>query len=106
MAANRLSHGPKPTEQEYQSFAERFVDMVLDPRQPWLINYLLVGGFEMIPTEEEIKSGEFAYRVLTLIRQDWMVEQWLGNALFQRDRRKLVPWIKKRTIKSKLTKDE
>jgi len=38
--------------------------MILDPKRPWLIQYLLVKGFETVPTWEELESDEFALTIL------------------------------------------
>jgi hypothetical protein len=71
---------------EYQRFAEQFVDGILDSRQPWLVEYVLAGGFSRIPTEDEIESGDLALSILGRLGGDWLAEEWKANALFARDR--------------------
>jgi len=94
------------SEAEYQRFAEQFIDGVLDPRQPWLVEYVLAGGFSRIPTYEEIESGDLALSILGRLGGDWLAEKWKADALFARDRPPLVAWIKKVTSDQKRTKDE
>lgn len=96
----------KISEAEYQRFAEQFVDGILDSRQPWLVQYLLAGGFSKIPTEDEINSGDLALGILSLLERDWLVEQWKADAFRTRDRPPLVAWIKETISKQKRTKDE
>lgn len=92
---------------EYQRFAEQFTDCILDPRQPWLVQYVLTGGLANIPTDEELSSSAFAQKVLRALEQDtWLWEAELYEAFTKRDRSPVVTWILERTIESELTKDE
>jgi hypothetical protein len=47
----------RASDSQYRRFAERFVDLVIDPKRPWLLRYILMGGLDRIPTEDEIDSG-------------------------------------------------
>jgi hypothetical protein len=96
----------RPSAEEYQRFAEQFVDGILDSRQPWLVEYVLAGGFSRIPTYGEIESGDLALSILHRLGGDWFAEEWKANALFARDRPPLVAWIKKITSEQKRTRDE
>ena len=48
-----VKHRPKlqekASEGEYQHFSEQFTERILDPRQPWIIQYFLAGGFDEVP---------------------------------------------------------
>jgi hypothetical protein len=103
---HRLNRQSNPSAEEYQRFAEQFIDGILDSRQPWLIEYVLAGGFSRIPTEEEIESGNLALSILHRLGGDRFVEQWKYDALLNRDHPPLVVWIKKVTSEQKRTKDE
>ena len=104
-------HRPKPeskvNEAEYQHFAEQFVDMILDSSQPWLFQHFVDGGFQQIPTWEDLNSGEFALDLLIVKREGGALwEPEFANALINEDRHKLIPWFKKDATKRKLTGDE
>jgi len=103
-----LSNLPsKISDAEYQRFAEQFVDCILDPRQPWLVQYVLTGGFSTIPTDEELSSGKFAFKMLTLLERDselW--EAWLYEAFTSGDRAAVLAWVHERSIECKLTRDQ
>jgi len=97
---------PRPSDEEYQRFSEQFVEVILDSRQQWLFRYLKRGGLGQIPTEEEIKSGDFAFRVLEFLERDWLMEERLYDAFDQHDKKILIPWIKRSIMNQKATKDE
>src|ERR1035438_7716920 len=85
---------------EYQRFAEEFVDLIVDPKRPWLIRYIVTGGLDRIPTDEEMDSGDFALRVLNymrLLEQEGteIIEASLYKALNDGDRAFLVPYTRK-----------
>jgi hypothetical protein len=91
---------------ECQHFAEQFADMILDPKRPWLIQYLLVKGFETVPTWEELESDEFALTLLNKLQDEsWLWEAWFYEALQVRDREKLVPYFRKLAVDGGLKKD-
>jgi hypothetical protein len=104
--ARTVSKPPKKvTEAEYQRFAEHFVDGILDPKQPWLIWYVINDGFAKVPTWEEISSGKFALKMLTLSqREPGLVESWLYDALAKGDRDPLIPWVMEHS--RQLTREE
>jgi hypothetical protein len=80
--------------------------MILDPSRPWLIQYLLVRGFDTVPTWEELDSDEFALTVLIKLRRDsWLWEEWFCEALQARDRMKLIPHFKRLAIDGRLNRD-
>jgi len=81
--------------------------MILDGRKPWVFQHFVAGGFQNIPTREELTSGQFALDVLYVRREGgaWW-EPWLADALIQEDRQKLIPYFKKDAQRRKLTKDE
>ena len=91
---------------EYQHFAEQFIDAVLDPNRPWLIEYLLKREFPPVPSEENITSGQFAIKVYEAIYFEKLGPWWLYEAIQQRDREKLVRWAKREAKDRKLTEDE
>ncbi|MGA2337434.1 MAG: hypothetical protein ABSG08_18845 [Terriglobales bacterium] len=93
---------------EYQRFAEQFADRILDPRQRWLIDFVMNNGFADIPTEEEITSGRFALRVLKSFRQEpWgLMEASVAEAVTKPDRNALAAWILKHTVRCRLTTDQ
>jgi hypothetical protein len=96
----------RTTDAEYQRFAEQFADMILDPKRPWLIRYLLVRGFEIVPTWEELESDEFALSILNKLQEEsWLWEAWFYDALRAGDRGKLVPYFKTLAIDGGLTKE-
>jgi len=94
------------TDEEYQRFAEQFIDAVLDPVRPWLVEYVLMREFPPVPNEEHIASGSFAVKVYEAIYFEKMGPWWLYEALDKRDRETLVAWAKREAIKRRLTKDE
>jgi hypothetical protein len=92
---------------EFQRFAEQFADCILDPRQQWLIGFVMTDGFAYIPTEEEITSGKFALRVLKSFEQEpGLIEVSVYDALTKPDRGALAAWILKRSIACKLSRDQ
>lgn len=82
---------------EYQQFAERFVDLLVDPKQGWFVYYLMTGGLDHVPTEEEIESGKFALNVLNRIArgETQLIEVPLYEALDSGDREFLLPYTKR-----------
>jgi hypothetical protein len=94
------------SEAEYQLFAEQFVDMILDSRKPWVLRYLIDGGFQTVPTWEDLDSGKFALDVLHAQREGGRLwEPWLIDALVNADRPLLVPYFKKNAQRKRLPKD-
>jgi hypothetical protein len=85
------------SEAEYQRFAEQFVDLLVDPKCTWFVRYIVMGGLDHIPTDEEIDSGDFALRVLNRLErgETEMIEVSLYDALNTGDREVLVPYTKK-----------
>jgi len=94
------------TQAEYQQFAEQFIDAVLDPVRPWLVEYLLKREFPPVPSEDDIASGRLAIKIHEAISLDTLSPWWLYEAIQQRDRETLVPWAKHEAMDRKLTKDE
>lgn len=92
--------GTTLSEAQYQRFAEQFVDLVVDPKRPWLVRYIVTGGLNHIPTDEEIDSGDFALRVLNCLDRlkregTEIIEAELYEALDAGDREFLVPYTRK-----------
>jgi hypothetical protein len=97
----------RTTDDQYQRFAEQFVDMIFDSRKPWVFQHLVSGGFQNIPTWEDLNSGEFALQVIDVRRhRNTFWEPWVADALINEDRQKLVPYFKKDARDRRLTKDE
>jgi hypothetical protein len=94
------------TEVLYQQFAEQFIDAVLDPGRPWLVEYVLTFGFPPIPTQQDIESGRLAIKMHEAVTSGWFVEAWFGELVLERNKEKLVPWAKQQAKERKLTKDE
>jgi hypothetical protein len=93
----RLKSQPKKlSAPEYQRFAEQFVDLLVDPKQDWFVHYIVTGGLDHVPTEEEIESGKFALRVLNRLKrgETELIEVSLYEALTTRDREMLLPYTK------------
>jgi hypothetical protein len=96
-----------PTEAEYQRFAEEFADAALDPRKPWVAQYIMVFGFPPVPTEEDIASGGLAAKIRRAIANySFLVEEWIHDGLAKPDRQILVDGFKERAKERQLTKDE
>jgi hypothetical protein len=91
---NKPPSGPQslPSDEEYQRFAEQFVDAVLDPRQPWLVQYLKVFGFPPVPTEEQIASGALAAKMRSAIEgsSSFFVDEWIYEGLTKPDRQLIL----------------
>ena len=94
------------TEGEYQAFSEQFIDAILDPRQPWLIQYILAFGFPPIPTAEQIASGALAAMMREAIDASPFTIEWLYEALKNRDRETLIARFKEIANERGLTRDE
>ncbi len=94
------------TQAEYQQFAEQFIDAVLDPVRPWLVEYLLKREFPPVPSEDDIASGRLAIKIHEAISLDKLGPWWLFEALRQGNRKELVPWAKREAMDRRLTKDE
>lgn len=89
-----------PTGADYLRFAEQFVDLVFDPKRPWLVRYIVAGGLSHLPTDEELDSGVFALHVLNNLEHldregSEIIEKSLYEALNTRDREVLVPYTKR-----------
>jgi len=96
-----------PTDEDYQRFADDFVDAALDPRKPWVAQYIMVFGFPPVPTEEDIASGGLAAKIRRAIASDsFFVEDWIHNGLTKPDREILVDGFKERAKERQLTRDE
>jgi|SRR5579859_1275557 len=100
MVRRSKAHSTKLSVTEYQRFAERFVDLIVDPKRPWLVRYIVTGGLDHVPTDEEIDSGDFALHVLKRIERleregTEIIESPLFEALNSRDRKLLVVYTKK-----------
>src|ERR1035441_1676821 len=93
---------------EYQRFAEQFVELLVNPKQGWLVYYIMTGGLDHIPTEEEIESGEFALRVLGRLKhgETQLIEVSLYEALTTGDREMLVPYTKQWAIRAAFSHEE
>ncbi len=94
------------TDAEYQHFSEEFIDAVLDPRRPWLVEYLLVFQFPPVLTQQEIASGRLAINMHEAITSDSLVPEWFGDSLRERKKEPLVTWAKQQAKQRELTKDE
>jgi hypothetical protein len=94
------------TQAEYQEFAQQFIDAVLDPVRPWLVECVLKREFPPVPNEEHIASGQFAIKVYEAIYFDKLGPWWLYEAIHLREREKLVRWAKREAMDRKLTRDE
>ncbi len=81
--------------------------MILDSTQPWLFQHFIDGGFQQIPTWEDLNSGEFALDLLNVKREGGALwEPEFAEALVEEDRHKLIPWFKNHARRRKLTSDE
>jgi hypothetical protein len=98
----------KLSDAEYQRFAEQFVDLLVDQKQSWLVHYIMTGGLDHVPTEQEIESGDFALRVLDRLRNSdiELIEISLWEALTTGDRAMLVPYTKQWAMGAAFTREE
>ncbi len=94
------------TDAEYLRFAEQFTDAVLDRQRPWLFWYVWRFGFPPVPTEENIERGDLAIKIHEALTSDWIVPEWLGEALLKANKEQLVPWAKEEAKKRQLTPDQ
>lgn len=95
------------TQGRISAFRRTIVDGFLDIKQPWITQYLLAGGFNRIPTWEELRSGKFAFKVQEALKSDTELwESWLYEAIVDGDRDKLVPYIVERCGKSQVNADD
>jgi hypothetical protein len=104
-------HPSRPRNSEYQHFAEQFVELIVDPKRPWLVRYIVTGGLNRIPTDEEIDSGDFALRVLNYMRRleregTEIIEASLYKALNDGDREFLVPYTRKWAEETGFSREE
>lgn len=92
----------------YQRFAEQFVDLVVDPKQAWLVEFIAKGGLNYIPKEEEFESGKFALTVLNWLgRQETeLVQVEILEALTTGDREFLLPHTKQWAMDANLTVEQ
>jgi hypothetical protein len=90
---------------EYQRFAEQFVELIVDPKQEWMVLYLMTGGFDQVPTDDEVESGKFALKVLNRLErgETQLIEVSLYEALTTGDREVLVPHTKEWATAARLT---
>lgn len=95
-----------PSDQEYRNAVEQYVDAILDPRRPWLKEFILVFGFPKIPTQWQIESGALAAKMREAISADYFVDEALFLALEQRDRKALITTFTKIAKARQLTHDE
>jgi hypothetical protein len=95
-----------PSDEQYQEFATRFVDAILDPRQPWLCQYILVNGFPPVPSWDQIGSGALAVKMREAIDTSFLAEEWLYAAIDKNDRETLVARFSETAKQRELTKDE
>jgi hypothetical protein len=89
----------------------QFVDLIVDPKRPWLLHYIVAGGLVYAPTDEEIESGDFALRVLKHIERlekegTAIIEASLFEALNAKDRKFLVPYTKKWAQESRFSRED
>jgi hypothetical protein len=93
MVRRPKSHPRKLSLNNYQRFAEQFVELLVDPKQSWFVHYIATGGLSHIPTDEEIDSGKFALHVLNRLEhgETLLIEVSLYEALSTGDREILVP---------------
>lgn len=108
MAKRQSATRSNVSDAEYQCFANQFVDLLVDLKQGWLVHYIVTGGLDHIPTDQEIDSGKFALHVLNRIEdgETELIEVQLYEALTIGDRSFLVPYTKKWSTEAVLSPDE
>ena len=99
---------PKVSEAEYQRFAEQFVELIVDPKQAWLVEFIAKGGLSYIPKEEEFESGKFALTVLNWLGREEteLVQVEILEALTTGDREFLLPHTKQWAMDTNLTDEQ
>lgn len=87
-----------PSEAEYTQFAEKFVDLMINPDHPWLLHYFLSGGFTFPPQSTQ----ELAVDIIREAqRGDFLVLKELADAAEARDREKLISLVKSSLAETK-----
>ncbi len=49
MAKQQAKSKSNVSDAEYERFAKQFVELIVDPKQEWLVAYILNGGLNRIP---------------------------------------------------------
>ena len=108
MGKHQSSLRSKFSDAKYQRFAEQFAELISDPKQEWLVHYLMTGGLDEVPTDEEVESGKFALRVLNHLEHGdiQLIEVSLYKALTTGDREVLVPHTKEWAVAARLTDEQ
>src|ERR1700676_3509525 len=84
---------------ELTRLAEKFVELMLNPDYPWLPYYFLMGGF----TYGVESTRALALDIAHATAGDSLVPKEVADAVLDRDRNKLVPLVKDRLRKTKLS---
>ena len=84
------------------------MDAILDPRQPWLGQYIQAFGFPRVPTEDQISSGALAAKMRSAIEgsSSFLIDEWIGEGLTKPNRKQLVDGFKEGAKQRELTKEE
>ena len=69
----------------YSQFAKQFVDLMLNPDNPWLLHYYLVGGFSY-----PIRIKDLALDIIDAARRDYLAPREKADAVSNKDREKLI----------------
>jgi hypothetical protein len=108
VAKDRPKSRSAPRESEYLRFAEQFVDLLVDRKRSWFVRYIVTGGLDRFPTNEEIDSGDFALRVLKHLKrlETELIEVSLYEALKTGDREMLVPYTKQWATEAAFSRED
>jgi hypothetical protein len=95
---SRGRHSPA-SDAELSRLAAKFVELMLNPDYPWLSHYFLMGGF----TYQVESARTLALDIAHATAHDFFVPKEFADAVFGRNRDKLVPLVKDRLRQAKLS---
>ncbi len=97
----RGSEHPEVTESDYKVFAGRFADMLIHPDKPWLLEYLLAGGFTY-----SLKSvDDITIDILASAGRSYLLEKNLFDAALVGDREPIIAFFTKNFKQTKPSKE-
>lgn len=77
------------TEADYKRFAERFVDLMLDPDKYWLLQYFIHGGF----TYSAHSLAELALDIIAAPDRLYLMPKDIFDAAIDGNREKLIAYV-------------
>jgi hypothetical protein len=77
--------GARPSDGEYTQFAQKFVNLMLQPDYEWLRHYFLTGGF----TYPIGSVKQLAFDIVGATERDFFAPKETADAVLNRDHEKL-----------------